>query len=289
MNRKLKLITIMIGSCFLLAGCGEKAQDVSQTVTSGAQTEVVATTKESETNTKETETLAKAEESKTKDESKATEEAKTNDQSFTMSIYTEAPNKNSSIKIEYPKFNDNDALNTLINDKVKGLAQIDTSLFSGDASLNVDYKSEVTLKNNKVVSIIFWGSSYIDDAAYPSNDLITLNIDLLSMKEITLKDLYTTNADFADVFFKKAFFPENPITSYDKKSFPEMLKLQSPEYQTIDPFSDPDNVPFFLKPEGIVLSLPAVHATGSDHFEAQLNYSDIQSFYLLKQNYWEDK
>lgn len=279
----------MIGSCFLLAGCGEKAQDVSQTVTSGAQTEAVATTKESETNTKETETLAKAEESKTKDESKATKEAKTNDQSFTMSIYTEAPNKNSSIKIEYPKFNDNDALNTLINDKVKGLAQIDTSLFSGDASLNVDYKSEVTLKNNKVVSIIFWGSSYIDDAAYPSNDLITLNIDLRSMKELTLKDLYTTNADFADVFFKKASFPENPITSYDKKSFPEMLKLQSPEYQTIDPFSDPDNIPFFLKPEGIVLSLPAVHATGSDHFEAQLNYSDIQSFYLLKQNYWEDK
>jgi hypothetical protein len=279
----------MIGSCFLLAGCGEKAQDVSQTVTSGAETEAVATTKESETNTKETETLAKAEESKTKDESKATKEAKTNDQSFTMSIYTEAPNKNSSIKIEYPKFNDNDALNMLINDKVKGLAQIDTSLFSGDASLNVDYKSEVTLKNNKVVSIIFWGSSYIDDAAYPSNDLITLNIDLRSMKELTLKDLYTTNADFADVFFKKAFFPENPITSYDKKSFPEMLKLQSPEYQTIDPFSNPDNIPFFLKPEGIVISLPAVHATGSDHFEAQLNYSDIQSFYLLKQNYWEDK
>lgn len=289
MNRKLKLIGILIGSCFLLAGCGEKAQDVSQTVTSGSETEVAATTKESETNTKETETSAKAEESKTKDDLKATKEAKTKDQSITMSIYTEAPNKNSSIKIEYPQFNDNDALNTLINDKVKGLAQIDTSLFSGDASLNVDYKSEVTLNNNKVVSIIFWGSSYIDDAAYPSSDLITLNIDLRSMKDLTLKDLYTTNADFADVFFKKAFFPENPITSYDKKSFPEMLKLQSPEYQTIDPFSNPDNIPFFLKPEGIVLSLPAVHATGSDHFEAQLNYSDIQSFYLLKQNLWEDK
>lgn len=27
---------------------------------------------------------------------------------------------------------------------------------------------------------------------------------------------------------------------------------------------------------------------GSDHFEAQLKYDDIQQFYLLEQNYWED-
>ncbi len=58
--------------------------------------------------------------------------------------------------------------------------------------------------------------------------------------------------------------------------------------QTVDPFSIVGNVSYFLKPDGIVLSMPAVHATGSDHFEAQLKYNDIQQFYLLEQNYWEN-
>jgi len=49
----------------------------------------------------------------------------------------------------------------------------------------------------------------------------------------------------------------------------------------------PGNVSCFLKPDGLVLSMPAIHTTGSDHFEAQLRYEEIQSFYRLKRNYWE--
>lgn len=209
---------------------------------------------------------------------------------YKMLIYTEAPNKNSSIKIQYPSFSGSDLeeLNALVYNKVQLFAKIDTSLFSSDTGLNIDYQSAVTLQNSKIISIVFWGSSYTKDSAYPMNNLSSLNVDLQTMKEITLKDLYTTDADFEKVFFDKAFFPANPITSYDEASFPDMLKLQTPEYQTVDPFSLPDNVSCFLKPDGIVLSMPAVHATGSDHFEAQLKYSDIQQFYLLKQKIWED-
>lgn len=222
-------------------------------------------------------------------EENQTSNVKSSSEMYKMLSYTEAPNKNSSIKIEYPCFSgsDFDALNTLVYDKVQSFAKIDTSLFSSDTGLTIDYQSAVTLLNSKIVSIVFLGPSYIEDGAYPTGNLISLNIDLQSMKEITLKDLYTTNADFEKVFFDKAFFPTDPITSYDKVSFPEMLKLQSPEYQSVDPFSIPDNVSCFLKPDGIVLSMPAVHATGSDHFEAQIKYSDIQQFYLPKQNYWE--
>lgn len=43
-----------------------------------------------------------------------------------------------------------------------------------------------------------------------------------------------------------------------------------------------------MKPEGIVLSMPALHATGSDHFEAQLNYIDIEKFYRPEQKYMEN-
>ncbi|WP_310603663.1 hypothetical protein [Anaerosporobacter sp.] len=211
-------------------------------------------------------------------------------ESYSMSTYTEAPNEKSSIKIEYPSFvgNNVDALNTLVYDKVQSLAKIDTSLFSSDSALTIDYQSAVTLQNSKIVSIIFWGTSNIEGSAYPVTNLFALNIDLQSMKEVTLKELYTINDEFEKVFFEKAYFPTNPITSYDEASFPEMLKLQSSEYQTVDPFSIDNNVSFFLKPDGIVLSMPATHATGSDHIEAELNYSDIQQFYQLKQNYWQE-
>lgn len=270
MKKKIVFLGLILLSCFLMAGCEKKVSNESISVTAEQESAAADSMKE------------------TKDIND-TEESEEKNHSTTMSIYTEAPNQNSSVKIQYPEFVDNDALNTLVYEKVQSLARIDTSLFSGDASLNMNYQSAVTLKNNKAVSIIFWGESSMEDEADPSSDLIALNIDLLTMKEITLKDLYTINADFETVFFDKSFFPENPVTSYDKDSFPEMLKLQSPEYQTVDPFLIEGNVSFFLKPDGIVLSMPASHATGSDHFEAQLKYSDIQSFYLPKQNYWEDQ
>ncbi len=209
---------------------------------------------------------------------------------YKMLLYTEAPNQNSTVNIQYPSFSGDDleGINALIYDKVQSFAKIDTSLFSGDTGLTMDYESSVTLHNSNIISIVFWGSSYADGGAHPASDLIPLNIDLLSLKEITLKDLYTTDEKFEKVFFEKAFFPADPVTSYDEQSFPEMLKLQSPEYQTISPFSTPDAVSCFLKPEGIVLSMPAVHATGSDHFEAQLPYGDIQPFYLPAQDYWKN-
>lgn len=204
--------------------------------------------------------------------------------------YTEAPNEKSSIKIQYPNFTDSEyeAVNAMIYEKVKSFAAIDTEYFSSDTALTLDYQSAVTLFNSKMISLVFWGTSYLEGSAYPTSNLVPLNIDLQSMKEITLKDLYNTNEEFEKVFFEKAYFPTEPVTSYDKESFSQMLSLQSPDYQTVDPFSIADNVTCFLKEDGIVLSLPAVHATGSDHFEAQLNYSDIQQFYLPEQKYWED-
>lgn len=258
MNRKVLCVSAILIGCIFAIGCGNK---VIKSETS------VETVKEEQGTATDTAELSK-----------------------TMSVFTEAPNKNSSIKIQYPSFtgDHSDELNTLVLDKVQSFAEIDTTLFPADTALTVDYQSAVTLLNSKIVSIIFWGSSYTEDSAYPVSNLFTLNIDLQTMKEITLKDLYKTDADFEKVFFEKAFFPTDPITSYDETSFPEMLKLQSPEYQAVDPFSIADNITFFLKPDGIVFSMPAIHATGSDHLEAQLKYSDIQQFYLLQQNYWED-
>ncbi len=208
---------------------------------------------------------------------------------YTMSSYTEAANDNSSISIQYPVFSGDDYknLNAMIYNKAVSIGQLDPDVFSEDTGLTADYVSEVTLLNNKVVSIIFWGSSYVEGGAYPTTNLFTLNVDLQTMKEIKLNDLYRTNDDFVKTFFEKATFPTNPITSYDIESFPEMLKLQSEEHQTVNQFEIENGVRFYLKPDGIVLSLFAIHATGSDHFDAFLSYNDIDKFYLPSQKYWE--
>ena len=70
--------------------------------------------------------------------------------------------------------------------------------------------------------------------------------------------LYTVNAEFEKVFFEKAFFPSDPITSYSEEKFSEMLKLQTSEYTLPSPFTNADSMRCFLKPEGIVLSMPAI-------------------------------
>lgn len=120
-----------------------------------------------------------------------------------------------------------------------------------------------------------------------TSDIIPFNIDLRTMEEISFGDLYATKEDFQKIFFEKAYFPTDPITSGDEVSFAEMLKLQSPEYQSVSPFSISGNVRCFLKPNALVLSMPSVHASGSDHFEAQINYEDIEDFYLPEQEYWD--
>lgn len=200
---------------------------------------------------------------------------------YTMSVYTQASNSESTLDIEYPIFagKGSDGLNTLIYDKVQNVV---TSTESSDKPVEMHYQCAVTLNDREMVSMVFWGNSSVEGGAYPKTDLIPLNIDLSNLKEVKLNGLYDINSDFEAIFFSKAFFPTNPVTSYDEASFPQMLELQTPEYQTVDPFSTPGNVTCFLKPEGIVFSMPAVHATGSDHFEAELKYSDISQFAKAK-------
>lgn len=212
------------------------------------------------------------------------------DSTYEMQVYTKAPNQKSSVKIHYPVFSGNKAeeINAIIMAHVLEKAQLNPLYFSENTKMTVEYQSAVTLQNSKIVSIVFWGAFDTEESQFPTTTIFSLNIDLQSMKLVSLTDLYTINEEFEKIFFEKAFFPSNPITSYSEEKFSEMLKLQTSEYKLPSPFTYADSMKCFLKPEGIVLSMSAVHATGSDHFEAELLYSDIQDYYLPKQIYWKE-
>lgn len=194
--------------------------------------------------------------------------------------YTEVPNQNSSVSIQYPIFSGqgSDELNAVVLKKVKSLATIDTDYFDADTSLTLDLQYSVTLLNDKVVSIVFWGSTYLEASAYPTTNLYTINLNLATMEELSLSDAYRIDEEFTSTFFEKSYFPTAPVTSYDETVFAEMLALQKDFSMVEDVYTIPSDTTFFLKPDSLVLSFPSIHATGSDHFEAQLNYEDITAF-----------
>ena len=196
---------------------------------------------------------------------------------YTMQEFATQPD----IHIAYPVFADNEALNALVTAKVESLVPEDVT------GVTIHYTCAVTLLNDRFASMVFWGDSNVVGSAHPSTDIATLNVDLTTAQPVTLADLYDTNEDFVKTFFANATFPSEPVTSYSADMFAEMLALQAENVILFDPFGAEGQALCFLKPDGLVLSMSSIHATGSDHFEAQLNYSEIQSCYRLSQNVWE--
>ena len=203
-----------------------------------------------------------------------------------MLSFTTAPNDKSSVKIQYPCFSGEnvDALNKLIYDKAQSLATLDSS-YSSDTGLTANYQSAVTLQNDKIISIVFWGESEIAGGAYPSSYVYALNIDLQTLKDVALSDLYNISDNFQKVYFEKAFFPTSPTMFGDEASFKDSLNQQKPEYN--NSFKDIASLSYFLSDDGIVISMKTDHASG-DHFEAKLKYSDIEQSYSSKTDYFNN-
>jgi len=194
---------------------------------------------------------------------------------YSTLTYVLEPTPGSSVKIEYPQFTGTglDTVNRIIYDNVRSYATEYVPLRSGD-TLRLDYQFTVTLQNSKIISLYIGGTSYLSSAPHPNRNFHTINIDLASMSEVTLTDMYTVDADFEQVFFSKA----QQVSGVDGALT---------RATTYDPFADPERLRCYLTPDGVVISVDVVHAYG-DHYEALLRYGDIQQFYKLDQNYWEE-
>lgn len=202
---------------------------------------------------------------------------------FEMRLYTDAPNPKSTVKIEYPYFTGNTPLNTMIAEKIQDILKYPSSYYP-QFGFTADYTTTVTLNNSKMVSMVFLGNVQIEKGR-PGTVVGTLNVDLSSMKELRLTDLYTVSKEFEDAFFQHAYFPSEPISLYDESQFSEQMSYQTRSYKADGAFHAMYEVQCFLTPGGIVISLPE---TGDNHLEAQLNYSDIDQFYRPSNRYWEN-
>lgn len=201
--------------------------------------------------------------------------APTDAPAYTIVCFTDAPNAASTVSIDYPQFGGAgmEALNALIKERVQGLGSLDASLEDPNAALTLNYQTAVTLQNERYVSVIFYGTSFIEGAAHDFSDLVAVNYDLQAQKEVTLAELYMISDAFVAATAAQAAYPSAPRTSCSEEEFAEQLALQE------TPLFTAETLPtFFLKAEGVVFSLPAIHATGYDHFELQLSYDALAAY-----------
>lgn len=211
---------------------------------------------------------------------------------YSMQTYTTSPNKKSSINILYPKIvgNEYDAFNKLIYKKVQSLVNITGN--SSDTGVTINYSTELTLINRKMISGAFHGTYSVEGNDHPTHVVIPFNIDLSTLKDFKLSDLYTQNANFIKILFEKAQFPATYSCLVARYDFPDVLKSQTQKYQDGDAFSIPNSMSCFLihnrDCDGVIITIPTNRETGYDYFEVQINKRDLQQFYRLNQKYWEE-
>jgi hypothetical protein len=215
---------------------------------------------------------------------------------YEMRVYDDVPNSKSTIRIEYPFFQGIDEvymINDIVFDKLVHFVAHYYIANGFDSLLDLDYKCEVTLNNGKFISIVFWGTMHYLDHGFDKDGthVDTININALTKREVAMRDMLEIDSAFIDMYYAKAYHPIDPETST-----PDTLLAERNHYQDVDRIRRYQETgasyywpvsTCYLKPDGIVFTVIVGQAAG-EHYEAQLDYSDILPFYRLDTRVWED-
>lgn len=181
------------------------------------------------------------------------------------------------IDVAYPQFDHMpNQLNGLIEAKAVSLAEN-----SGHAlnELSLLLNADVMVCDRGLISIVFFGTGYVDGGAYPTTLLYTMNLDLHTLSDVPADRLLDLSDNLTDRFFAAARRPAVTHDDLDPAWFDERLAQQK---QTTEQFGSPFlGCSCYLTPEGPVLVLPAIHASGSDYFEALVPWDEIADRWLL--------
>lgn len=218
---------------------------------------------------------------------------------YITETYSDSPNIESSIRIEYPRFQYSDEgvyddAHTIDDNQVRGINTLITEhvmntimpfwFYNGfDSIINVNYQYAVTLNNDRMISIVFWGEFV---QLNERTDLVvsTLNIDLATMRNVQLTDMLIVDVGLRALLKSYAHYPTHPETTIrtDILGFADQIDNISPFL-----FGDESDQPIhcYLKPDGLVLVIPTTHV-GGDYFEAQIEYEHVAPLWKLDNTYW---
>ena len=182
-----------------------------------------------------------------------------------------------NMSVEYPVFRGSGAeeVNARLRERAEELCTIQYEEYPQSA-LSGEYRCAVTLQNERVLSLIFWGWSYIEGGIHPWTDLIPMNLDLQTLESFKLSALYRMDdPGFAQRCYAQGGYPGEPDTCYGPELYEEAFAHERDESRSLQ-YADNG----FLKPEGVVVSAAADHFTGSDHIEILVPWDALTDFYV---------
>jgi hypothetical protein len=217
------------------------------------------------------------------------------DASYEMEFFIETANESSIVRIQYPRFNSDGYawLNAVIEQRVLDIAEFipsDPIAPNEEIVRRAEYNCTVTLVNDNVVSMVFYGSTALDEPYYTRHvDYYGFNIDLTNRQALALTDIYNVDAEFIETVYSLSSAYAQPITKFGDEVFPHMMGLYKYYSRQGNMLTHrPSGVEFYLVDSGIVLLLLSFNTQDliDPVFEAYLNSEDISSSYIMETSLW---
>jgi len=199
---------------------------------------------------------------------------------------------NEGIEISYPQItglvdlDKQDKINEMIKSDAMYYVE-DYDNVAEESSLEIDYN--ILWKGPKLLSMQFWGYSYIKGAAYPVDNFYTTNIDIENGEKIKLSDVVLINKDFIKKFDESKYV--TPILSEDENTA-SIIKELVGDYDLEEYFNNADsfneyNTFSYFTEDSIGISVSVPHVAG-DHAEFEIKYKDISDNIKVESAIWDD-
>lgn len=174
-----------------------------------------------------------------------------------------------NIKIEYPQIkgledkSKEKVINDLIkNDLLKNEVEEPINTY-GDGTLTMNWNYQVTLSTPELLSVIYTGNSEIEGAAFSTNDIYTITIDLKNATKLILSDFTTIDTNLAQKI-KRSTVVTNEAVKNGMDTYDLITEIQNEDDQTlIKGLSEQwPYYTFYVTPNSLVISIAVSHAGG---------------------------
>lgn len=183
-----------------------------------------------------------------------------------------------NIVIKYPQIEGlgNDSVEQAINELIKTDiwdSQVNNIMksYQEDGStinLNIDLKYEVTISTDKLLSIMYTGTSYVEGGMYVNNVLHGLTIDLISGNRLSLADFTKIDTGLIKEMKQSKEVTNEAVKSADNdKQATEIrncliTEIQGQEDQDIIPELEKDNDNFYVTQKSLIIRVGVSSAAG---------------------------
>ncbi len=181
------------------------------------------------------------------------------------------------VRISYPQFTD--AEKTYINDLIKSAAiSVFDDLYHGyekELTLEIDYA--ITLKDEKMMSVVFFGVGNRMGSAHPNRVFYTVNINLKSAEKVYLKDIVKDIDKLRHIIENKNFTFKMYSDSETEEWFSVNELIHLEELERCD--CSGSGLYAYLTENALGISFSVPYAIGNHH-EFEIAYVDLDEILI---------